>query len=85
VRPLDPPRMPLPVTPDEVRASLPRAIEAERRGTRAPLYHLVRERFDWLGEQGDDRLRPIVEALAREGRVVLVRAGAYLTLDRAVR
>jgi hypothetical protein len=42
------------------------------------LYHLLRERFDWLGPDGDDVLLPVVRALHRQRRVRLLERGRLL-------
>ena len=82
VRPLDPPRPPLSSTPDIVRAAIAGAIEATRRGSRPPLYHLVREHFDWLGHDGEDHLRSTIDQLAREDVIVLLPEGRRLRIER---
>jgi len=78
-RPLDPPRSAIEVARDEVCARLGEVIAALG-GASAP-YHRVREWFDWLTPTGRDQLRPVIDALARDGLIVLGRRGGRLTLD----
>lgn len=85
VRPLAPPRFPISVTRAAVEASIAAAIEATRRDERPPLYHLVRERFDWLAPDGRDQLRPIVEAMARERVIALDESRGRTTIDVTAR
>jgi len=80
--PLHPPRPVWPVDPDTVRERLDEAIAAARRGRSAPRYERVRQPFDWLGEDGRDRLLPLVELLAAEGRVEISEADGKLTVER---
>ncbi len=71
VRPLDPPRPPLPVEPGVVERHLLDLVRRARGGPRRAVYHLVREHFDWLGPDGEDRLRPLVDELAARGVIRL--------------
>jgi uncharacterized protein len=85
IRPLVPPRAPIAVTRAAVEKGLLAAIQATRRDAGAPPYHLVREWFDWLTDDGADRLRPIVEAMAREGLVILRSDRGRTTIDLVTR
>lgn len=69
-RPLVPPRRPFPVDPDTVRVRIEEVIEATRpKGKFAPPYNKVRERFEWVGPQGEDLFEPVLNALQQEGVV----------------
>lgn len=84
IRPLDPPRPPIVATAAAVERHLEAAIDATRRGPAPPLYHLVRERFDWLDADGNDVLLAVVEDLARRGVVRLEQRRGKLTIEAAV-
>jgi hypothetical protein len=80
-RPQDPLRKPIPADIDSVRARIEEVIESTREGTFAPWYLRVRERFDWVGPDGEDQLRPVLDALVREGVVRLNSTSKGLTVD----
>ncbi len=81
VRPLDPRRVPAAATGPSVHAHIAEAIVAVRTGALAPLYHLVREHFDWAGHDGGDLLLPAVNELARQGVLVLGERNGRMTID----
>ena len=67
VRPEDPPQVPFAVCPETVRLRIEEVIAAARKGSLPPFYDVVKERFVWIGTDGEDELHPAVEDLAREG------------------
>jgi hypothetical protein len=69
IRPLATVRPPLSIEASSVERTIAGAIEATVRSGFPPLYHLVRERYDWLQPDGTDALRPVVEELIRRGKL----------------
>jgi predicted nuclease of restriction endonuclease-like RecB superfamily len=71
IRPLAMVRPPLSVEPSSVERTIAGAIEATVRSGLPPLYHMVREHYDWLQPDGTDALRPVVDELVRLGKLPL--------------
>ncbi|WP_224246053.1 AAA domain-containing protein [Hyalangium gracile] len=80
-RPLNPARLPFPVDPDTVRERIDEVIIGARSGRLPPFYTAVRERFEWVGPEGQDVLEPVVNDLAREGVVRWGETGHGRTLE----
>lgn len=86
IRPLETERVPFPVDEASVRARIDEAIDGARKFARAaPLYAIVRQRFDWMHEKLEDALKPLVDALVAEGILVWGTSKGGETLDRADR
>jgi hypothetical protein len=81
-KPLDPPRPPFPGDPDTVRGRLVQVIAEARSGRFAPFYEgPIRDRFLWMTQSGDDRVWPVIEAMAREGLVRIDQVNGSATVD----
>lgn len=79
--PLDPRSAKLPIDYATVLQSLPGAIRDCRKGSLAPLYDIVRQRFAWIAETGRDQLKPVVDRLQEEGRVIYGTVSHGLTVE----
>ena len=64
--PKDLPLRPYPADEATVRRCVEQVIRSLRSQGRAPFYERVRDQFRWIGEQGNDAFRPLVEALVAE-------------------
>ncbi|MBY3101165.1 DEAD/DEAH box helicase [Rhizobium laguerreae] len=80
-RPIDARLPKLAVDYETVFKALPTVIRDSRKGTLAPLYEIVRQRFAWIDESGGDRLKPTVDRLAEEGHVVYNSVSHGLTVE----
>lgn len=82
VKPVDPPRPPFPGDAQTVRYRLEQVISDSRRGRYAPFYeNFIRHRFVWMDAAGDDRVWPVIEAIAREGLVEIKKVNGSATID----
>ncbi len=79
--PLDPRSPKLPIDYATVLQSLPGVIRDCRKGSLAPLYEIVRQRFAWIDETGRDRLKLAVDRLAEEGLVIYGTVSHGLTVE----
>lgn len=81
-KPLDPPRPPFPGDAQTVRDRLEQVISDVRRGRYAPFYeNVIRHRFVWMDAMGDDRVWPVIEAIAREGLVEIKEVNGSATVE----
>ncbi len=79
--PLDPRIPKLSVDYATVLQSLPSVIRDCRKGSLAPLYEIVRQRYAWIDETGRDQLKPVVDRLAEEGQVIYGTVSHGLTVE----
>lgn len=82
-RPFDEQRSVMPATREVVSARIEDALHGARRSRFAPLYHDVRARFDWIGDDFTDALEPIISEMVRAGQLVRGDANGRPTLDLA--
>ncbi len=81
--PLDPPRPPYKLELGTLKQRLPVVIEEIRQGNRSAPYWTVRNRFRWVGENGEDLLRPYVEQFVHEGILEWVSDKSLGLVDQA--
>ncbi|MED5370938.1 MAG: AAA domain-containing protein [Myxococcota bacterium] len=66
----DPPAAPHACTAQTVAAEVRGVIRTTRRGPKAPAYWALRNNFQWIGENGDDMLEPLLDELVDAGELV---------------
>ena len=78
---VDPAERVFAVDAETVAGRLEGVIRQVRRGAAAPEYVSVRHRFAWVGPDGEDVLKPIVDGLQTEGLVSYSTANGRLTIE----
>lgn len=66
-KPLDPPRVPYPLSPDRLKQRLLALVEEMGQGNGRAPYWALRDRFAWVTAEQQDALRPFVEQYVTEG------------------
>lgn len=79
--PVDPPRAPLPVLTGTIQQRLRLVVEEIRQGRRAVPYWILRNRFVWVSPDGEDVLRPHIDACVREGMLQWVNETSLALVD----
>lgn len=80
-KPFEHPRQVFGADRDTVVARLEEVISQIRRGSFAPFYDQVRDRFAWVGPDGADRLIAVIKVLKSEGFVELGTFNNSITID----